>query len=142
MQGIDGQLMRLELIPSTHIDKAWRDGAHMLSESCKASNEITADQLKMMLSRGERSLFVGVILGKPVGWMVVDVDQLPNVRVLHVHQLYAPENMHDEFFEQLKAIAVQQGCSEVRCSAQPAQARLYRARFGFEPVYETLRVSL
>lgn len=135
--------MHLSLIPSTHIDKAWEDGAHYLSEACKCSgNEITADQLKMMLSRGERTLFAAVKDDKPVGWVVAGVEQLPNVRAMHVYAMYAPGNMETEFFEQLKAIAEQQGCSELRCCAKPAQARLYRMRFAFEPVYETLRVKI
>lgn len=135
--------MEFRQVPPSHIDRAWRDGAHLLSKACEASGgEVTADQLKLMLSRGERMLFAGMHEGRPVGWCVMRIDQLPNVRVLHICELYSPNFMTAEFFDQIKAMAEQQGCSEVRCSAKPSQARLYRMRFGFEPVYETLRVRV
>ena len=135
--------MHLSLIPSTHIDKAWKDGAHLLSESCaKSGGEITGDQLKMILARGEMMLFAGVAEDRPVGWCAASFINLPNLRALEVNQLWAKGAMHDAFFEQLSAFAREQGCSEVRCSAQPAQARLYESRFGFEPVYQVLRKPL
>lgn len=135
--------MEFQQVPPSHIDVAWRDGAHMLSKACAVSGgEVTADQLKLMLSRGERMLFAAVRDGRTVGWCVMRIDQLPNVRVLHICELYAPNAVTAEFFERVKVMAAQQGCSEVRCSAKPAQARLYRARLGFEPVYETLRVRV
>ena len=141
MQNPHGELMHLSLVPHTHIDQAWADGAFKLADACDESGgEITADQLKLMLSRGERMLFAGVHLGKPIGWIVIRVDQLPNLRALHICELYAPGALFDDFFEQLNDLAKQHGCSEIRCSAKPAQARLYRMRFGFEPVYETLKV--
>jgi hypothetical protein len=49
--------------------------------------------------------------------------------------------MHEEFFDQLKDIGRKNGCTEVRCAAKPAQARLYGMRFGFEPVYQIMRVA-
>ena len=52
------------------------------------------------------------------------------------------EMSRDECWEQLKDFAKANGCTEVRCSAKEAQARLYRMRFGFEPVYTTLKVPL
>ncbi|MTW25843.1 hypothetical protein, partial [Streptococcus pneumoniae] len=55
----DGQLKRLAHEPATHIDQAWRDGAHLLAKACDTSGgEVTGDQLKMLLSRGDRMLFV------------------------------------------------------------------------------------
>lgn len=135
--------MKLLQVPTHFIDRAWKDGAHLLSKACDTSGgEITGDQLKMMLSRGERNLIRADKDGEAVGWIVVKVDQLPNVRVLHVCELYAPGATFHEFFEQLGDLAQSLGCSELRCSAKPAQARLYRAKFGFQPLYETLRVSL
>lgn len=135
--------MQLIPIPASHIDFAWKDGAHKLSEACDTSGgEITGDQLKMMLSRGERIL-VQMHDGEKVrGWGVVRVDQLPNVRVLHACEMYAPGGEFQEFFDELKKFARLSGCSEVRCSAKDAQARLYKMKCGFEPIYTTMRVSV
>lgn len=133
----------LQQVSPSHIDRAWRDGAHHLSEACDVSGgEITGDQLKMMLARGERTLLAGIEDGKPVGWVVIKVDQFPNLRVLHLCSMWAPGHLEEEFFNDLRSIATQEGCSEVRCCADPVRARLYRMRFGFEPVYQTLRVAI
>lgn len=134
---------QLLTVPPSHVDRAWRDGAHKLDAACATSGgEITADQLKLMLSRGERTLLAIVNDGAPVGWIVCRIDQLPNIRALHVCELYAPGATFDECWEQIKQYAADHGCSEIRCSAKPAQARLYRMRWGFEPIYTTLKVSL
>ena len=138
----DGELMHLLQVPPTHIDQAWRDGASALGKSCETSGgEITGDQLKMMLSRGERTL-LAIMGADRVGWGVIRVDQLPNLRVLHVCDMYAPGIPWPELWPELQKLAKESGCSEIRCCAKPAQARLYKSKCGFESVYETLRFKL
>jgi len=133
----------LVTIPFTHIDDAWKRGASCLHEACDTSGgEITGDQLKMLLSRGERSLLEMKIEDKTVGWGVVMVTQLPNMRVLHVGEMVAHNAHFEKFFDALKDLASGLGCSRIRCSAKPSQARLYRMKAGFKPVYETLEVLL
>lgn len=153
--------MQLIPIPATHVDYAWRDGASKLAEACAASGgEVTGDQLKMLLARGERTLIRMVdnfTLGhlnenadgtsqnyetRTVGWGVIRIDQLPNVRALHVCEMYAPRANFERYFEELKRMAKQLGCSEVRCSAKEAQARLYKMKCGFEPIYTTMRAYI
>lgn len=135
--------IELQHVPAHMIDRAWRDGAHRLAEACETSGgEVTGDQLKMLLSRGERILLAMVRDGAFVGWGVVRIDQMPNLRVLHACEMYAPGAEYHAFFEQLKAYAERAGCSRIRCCAKPAQARLYKMRSGFTPVYETLEVVL
>jgi hypothetical protein len=133
--------MELQPVPSTHIDLAWRDGASCLSEACDISGgEITGSQLKMMLSRGERTL-LRMVETDVVGWGVVRVDQLPNVRVLFITDLVAHNGGFERFFEAIKQLARDLGCSKVRCAAGAVQARLYRIKCGFKPVYEILEVD-
>lgn len=135
--------MQLIPVPATHIDIAYQRGANCLHEACDTSGgEITGDQLKMLLSRGERSLLEMQKDGETVGWGVVRIDQLPNVRVLHACEMVAHGAHFEQFFDKLKEVAQSLGCSRVRCSAKPAQARLYRMKLGFQPVYETLEVVL
>jgi hypothetical protein len=107
----------------------------------RAPAEITGDQLKLLLSRGERTL-IRMDDGETVGWGVVRVDQLPNMRVLFVTDMVAPNAHFERFISELKKLAESLGCSRVRCAAKPAQARLYRMKVGFVPVYEILETSL
>lgn len=136
--------MKLIPVPATHIDYAWfKDGASCLAEACATSGgEITGDQLKMILSRGERTLLRMDVDGEAVGWGVVRVDQLANFRVLHVCEMVAHGAQFEQFFQDLRKVAAAYGCSRIRCSCKPAQARLFRMKSGFQPVYETLEVTL
>ncbi|TFH81809.1 hypothetical protein [Pseudomonas kribbensis] len=134
---------KIIVVPTTHIDIAWRDGADKLALACATSGgEITGDQLKMMLSRGDRTLIRLDRDNSIVGWGVIGVEQLPNFRVLYVYEMYAPHGHFEEFFDEIKTMAHAFGCLRLRCAARPAQARLYRQRCGFSPVYQTLEVEL
>ncbi len=133
----------LIVVPPSHIDIAWREGASGLAKASDTSDgEITGDQLKMMLSRGERTLLRldrGDVIA---GWAVIGVEQLPNVRALYIYELYAPNGHFEEFIPELKKQALAMGCTRFRCAAKPAQARLYRMLGGFKPVYQVLEVEL
>lgn len=135
--------MRLEPIGAHFIDYAWRDGASKLSEACETSGgEITGDQLRLLLTRGERTLIRMVEDEKTVGWGVIRVDQLPNVRVLMITDLVAPRIGFERFFDELKKMAFALGCSRIRCAAKQAQERLYRMKCGFNPVYQIMEVCI
>lgn len=133
----------LIVVPTSHVDQAWKEGASNLGKACATSGgEITGDQLKMMLSRGERTLVRLDRDSDIVGWGVVGVEQLPNFRVLYIYELYAPHGSFESFFDELGAMAKSLGCLRLRCAAKPAQERLYRQRCGFAPVYQVLEVEL
>lgn len=135
--------MKLVHVPSQHVDAAWRAGASALASACDASGgEIEGAQLKMILARGERTLLrMDDAQGQCVGWGVVRVDQLPNLRVLFITDLVAPHGHFERFFVAVKELAVSLGCSRVRCAAKPAQERLYRMKCKFRPVYQILEVD-
>lgn len=136
-------MRKIIVVPSTHIDRAWKDGADSLAKACDTSGgEITADQLKMMLARGERTLLRMDCDGAIAGWCVCNVEQLPNMRVMFVYSLVAPHGHFEAFFDELKQMALTLGCSRVRCAAKPAQERLYRMRCGYKPVYQILEVEI
>ena len=135
-------MMELQPVPATHIDRAWLDGASCLAEACdKSGGEIEGAQLKMILSRGERTL-IRMWDGEAVrGWCVIRVDQLPNLRVLFITDLVAHNGGFEQFFEAIKQLARDLGCSKVRCAAGKAQERLYRSLCGFKSVYNILEVD-
>lgn len=128
-------------VPAQFIDRAWKEGADRLAKACEGSGgEITGDQLKMILSRGERTLLRMDHEGETVGWGVVRVDQLPNMRVLFITDMAGVG--YDRFFGDIKELAASLGCSRIRCAARPAQARLYRMKTNFQPVYSILEVEV
>ena len=134
--------MQLAVIEPRFIDRAWKEGASCLAEACATVDEITGDQLKMILARGERTLIALRDEDKTVGWGCWRIDQLPNIRVLHCTDLVAHNAHFEAFFFALKEVAELLGCSRIRCSCGPAQARLYKHKLGMTSVYETLEVVL
>lgn len=128
--------MPLLIVAAEWVNHAYEHGADMLGESCV--EECTPDQLKMMLSRGERTLVQMVKDDKVVGWGVYKIDQLPNLKVLHITNLVAHNGGFEQFFDEIKGIAKAYACTRVRASCKPAQARLYRIKCGFKPLYETI----
>lgn len=137
--------MSLQLFQCTpaEIDKAWREGAHRLSEACKwASREITPDQLKFLLSRGERVL-IGARDNEGVkGWAAVQVLQLPNIRVLHIYSLQGKGVCSAEGFELLKQYAQANGCSSIRGAVRASVMRMLRQRFGAQELYATAEIPV
>lgn len=128
-------------VPANFVDFEWQKGAHRLSEACDFSDsEITGDQLKMLISRGERILLQLVEDdGAVSGWSVVRIDQLPNVRVFFVCDVVGKGV--SRFVPEARKLAYSLGCSQVRCAAKPAHERLYK-RFGFRPVYQILGMGV
>jgi hypothetical protein len=131
--------MQLVPVDARFVDAAWKEGAAELARACDTSGgEIEGPQLKLLLSRGERTLIRMECEGRTVGWGVVRIDQLPNMRVLFVTDMVAPNAHFERFFQALKEMAVSLGCSRVRCAAKPSQSRLYQMKVGAKPVYEIL----
>ena len=135
-------MIKLNIIQSQFTDYAWRDGANCLAEACNTVSDVTGSQLKMLLSMGERTLVRLDEDDKTVGWGCYRIDQLPNIRALHITDLVSHNSEFHRFFEEMKTIARVLGCSEVRCSCKPPQARLFKKTNGFEEVFTTLRVKL
>lgn len=138
--------MNLTIIPARHVDYAWCDGANLLGESCE--RECTPDQLKMILARGERILvrmdvpIEGTDKFKTVGWGAYRIDQLPNLRVLFVTNLWARNAHFERFIDELKTLAQVNGCSVIRCAAKKLQERIYRQKLGMQPVYRILELEV
>lgn len=139
--------LKILIVPHTHIDFAWQDGANALHEVCELVEEITESQLKLILSRNERTLGQLTEDGKIVGWVCWMINDLPNKRVLHVTGIVAHNAQSERFFPNLNEIAAFLGCSGIRYSAHPAQARMNRMKakaFGLDAkaLYETYEVPV
>lgn len=132
---------QLTVIPPAFLDRAWKEGASALGKACdRAKEEITGDQLKLILSRGERTL-VRLAQGNEVaGWAVVEAQQLPNVRVMYVWSLYAPHHSLD-MHKHINRLAVESGCSVIRGAVDEANERLW-ARVNAKKVYSVYQIEV
>lgn len=134
--------MSLLIVPQSHTNYAWdSDGANILAESC-LSDDCTPDQLKMLLSQGERILVQVKNDGDVVGWGCYRIDQLPNIRVLHITNLVGHNCDFVRFFEEMKSITRAYGATRIRCSCSHVHARLYKMKCGLTSVFETVEVMI
>ncbi len=125
------------------IDRAWADGASKLAEATKwASREITPDQLKMMLARGERTLIGARDAEGIKGWAAIQVQQLPNIRSLYIYAIYAPGITSPEVFEELRKYAKAHGCSVIRGACSEAVGRLWERKFQAKTVYAIYEIEV
>lgn len=138
---LDGELMHLTVVPPAFIDRAWKEGASQLALACdRAKEEITGDQLKLILSRGERTLVRLAEDEKAIGWAVIDTQQLPNLRALYVWSLFAPGHSLD-MYDQLKRVALEAGCSVIRGAVDEANERLWQ-RVKAQKVYSVYQIEV
>jgi hypothetical protein len=136
-------VLKLLHVPAAHVDQAWKDGAHNLSEACKwALREVTPDQLKMMLARGERQLLALESEGQKVAWAAVQVQQLPNIRILYVYSIYAPGSTGPEAFRLLADLARAEGCSAIRGACSEPISRLWARYFGARKLYHVCEIDI
>ncbi len=128
--------MELVQVPLAFVAKAWNDGAYNLVKAAeRAKREITGDQLKMLLLRGERTL-VGIVDNEtPKAWAAVQLQGLPNLRTLYIYSIYAPGTTGPEAFKLLKDYARQNGCETIRGACDEAVGRLWNRKFGAKPIY-------
>jgi hypothetical protein len=142
-QVLDGELM-LYIVPPSHICQAWTDGAHHLGIACnKAAGEVTGDQLKMLLIRGEKILMgYRNEHGQTVGWAAVSIDQHPNRRVLFVYAIWAPAATGQDAMQALKEFAKAEGCDSIRGACNEAIERLWARKFDAKRVYAIVEIGV
>ena len=132
--------VRLTQYPATLVDSLWQAGADALvAAMARGGGECTGDQLKMMLMRGEL-----LLIGSPDLWAAVQHIQHPNKRVLHVYAVartHDGRGMNEADVDELAQYARLTGCTSLTCAADKAAERLY-SRYGFEPMYTTMRIAL
>jgi hypothetical protein len=135
--------MQFLQVPPSHIDRAWKDGAHNLERACdRSAGEVTGSQLKMMLARGEMSLLMLERDGEAIAWLAVRWDDMPNLRALYIYAIYAPGAAFAESFELLREYAAVNGASRIRGACGEAVARLWTRKFGFSEAYRIMEVEV
>lgn len=137
VQVLDGGMMYLLQVPVEQVGRAWNDGAYNLAKATnRAKREITGDQLKLLLLRGERTLVGIAERGEtPKAWAAVQLQVLPNVRVLYVYCIFAPGNTGPEAFELLREYARANGCEVIHGACDEAVGRLWERKLGGKPIY-------
>jgi hypothetical protein len=126
----------VQIVAPNNVYNVWGDIENYLNASINVSGgDMTLDQLKLMLVKGEQTLLVSTDdKGKLNGAMTVEFQNRPNDRVLFITALGGNGIVNNETFGQVENWARMQGATKVGAWAQEAQARLYKLKANFNTV--------
>ena len=126
----------VQIVAPNNVYNVWADIENYLNASINVSNnDITLDQLKLLLVRGEQTLLVSVNENNKInGAMTVEFINHPNARTMFITALGGLGIVNDETFSQVETWARMQGATKTAAWAQEAQARLYKIKANFDTV--------
>ena len=105
------------------------------------AGEYNVDQLKMMIQRGDNTLFVMMDDETPVGACTVAIENFPNARIAFVTSIGGKGLSDEGLLESFSEWCRNMGCTSIRGAVRPAVAALVKI-FGFEQRYIIVEHSL
>lgn len=136
----------LHALSKEHLDKYWGQVKEYLHRGLlMCEGELNVDQLRLLCVQGLANVIIIVSLetSNVVGALALEIVNYPNYKVANIisyggHNLFASE----EDFNGLKQELGKAGISKLQGWCKPAQARLFKHKYGFTTPYEMIRVSL
>ena len=104
----------VQIVAPNNVYNVWADIENYLNASINVSNnDITLDQLKLLLVRGEQTLLVSVNENNKInGAMTVEFINHPNARTMFITALGGLGIVNDETFSQVETWARMQGATK------------------------------
>lgn len=135
---------QIQLVHYTSLDSWWPRCKDFLQKGLEHSeNEITLDQIRLLMTKGDVILVVGYTPGKVYGCAAVEFINFPNYRVANVITFGGDHFlMSDEEFAKFCEILKQFGATKVQAWCRKSAARWLRSRHAFEEKYTIVRKDL
>lgn len=129
--------MRLQNVAQGHIQIMWPEVKEYIESALKFSGgEYTAEQLKVLLVRGEQTLLVVIDdKNKIHGCITVQLIDYPNFRVAFITSIGGRLISTPESFQDLVNWAKFNGATKIQGAAREAIERLLRKLYKFERRY-------
>ena len=129
--------MKLMTVPQGHIQMIWPEVKDYIESALKFSvGEYTADQLKVLLVRGEQTLMVVVDDDNKIhGCGTIKLVDYPNFRVAFITSIGGRLISTPETFQELINWAKFNGATKIQGAARESIERLWRKLFNFERCY-------
>lgn len=136
----------INLLSKEHLDRFWNQVEPLLhSGLLMCEGELNVHQLRMFIIQGISHLIVGTDndTGNIKGALAFEIVNYPNIRVANIisyggYNLFASK----EDFDVVKQSLKKAGISSLQGWCKPAQARLFKSKYGFKTPYEMIRLSL
>jgi len=134
--------LKLELIPVELVDCAWLIAEPFFAAVMPhARGDFSLASLYASLACGQSRLLLAHEGVEVMGAASMRYEQRVSRRVAHVSALGGRWVANNEAWQQLSAIAKQEGADQITCVMRPAMARLVR-KLGFQEAYRTYEVTL
>jgi hypothetical protein len=131
----------IDIIPPNYVAQMWPKVSSMLEKAMNyAKGEISLDQLKVYLIRGEYQLMIYLQDGEIIGAIVIEWINYPNDRVMFINAIGG--KTHADCVEKMYLWAKSLGATAVRGSAHESVARLWKMKYGFNTIYYTVEKRL
>lgn len=131
----------IDVIPREFIAQIWPKVAGFIGDAmAHAKGECSAEQLKVLLVRGEHQLMIYLDDDEIVGAVELEWQNAPNDRIMFINAIggkTSPEHTA-LMFDWAKL----NGATTVRGCARESVARLWRMKYGFESIYITVEKRL
>ena len=135
--------MKLEVVPTDLVNIVWSKVEPFLKEAAKHGDDYTVDQIRVFATQGAWLLIVVVNEQNNIcGALIVNFFNRPNARVAFIMAIGGKLISTPDTFEQLKAILVSRGATEIEGAARKSVARLWRQSFGFKEKHMIVGVKL
>lgn len=127
------------------LDRYWNTAEPFLQAGLLVSEgELDVKQMKLLARQGLMQILLIIDQEDMVrGAIATEIVNYPNYKAINIvsyggYNLFASE----EDFEYLKDEFRKAGFSKIQGWCKPAQARLFKSRYGFDSPYEMIRMSL
>lgn len=135
--------MNLKIVGPQYICQVWPQVSGMIESSIQyCGGEYTADQLKVLLIRGDHVLLVAETDNSIVGAGTVSFIQYPNDRICFITAIGGKMVTGKEMFSKLSDWAKAQGCTKIQAACRESVARMLRQRIGMNERYRIVEMNL
>lgn len=131
----------VQRVPLEWVARTWPLVARFIDAAMAYTDDLTPDDVRMAVFRGEWVLFVAVKEGKITGAAVVDVFNRGHNRVAFVVAIGGRLISSQDTFAQLKGHLISMGATALEGAARESVARLW-TRYGFTEKHRIVGVSL
>lgn len=134
--------MKVDVVPYEWVNKVWPLVEPFIIEALEYSDDYTVDQVKTFVTQGMWLLVTLSDDGGLKGAGTINFFNRPNARVAFVTSVSGKFVTTPEVFEQLKALAISRGATEIEGAVRESVARLFKQNFGFTEKYRIVGFKL
>ena len=135
--------MKVEQVSPQYIHQVWPDVVRFIEDALQyGCGEYNADQMKVMILRGEQILLVAVEENAVKGAATVQFIDYPNYRVAYVTSIGGRLIANKDMFKELTDWCKFNGASKIQGAARESIERLWKRLFNFERRYVIVEKDL